>query len=90
MILKKELFMNTVTVNISFQDSLLSDIDNIAKQERRSRSELLREAARMYIDRKNRWNRIFAYGESRAKESNVSPEDINTEINSYRKQKKFK
>ena len=82
--------MNTVTVNISFQDSLLSDIDKVAKQERRSRSELLREAARMYIDRKNRWNKIFAYGESRATQLNVSAEDINTEIHNYRRQKNLK
>jgi len=82
--------MNTVTVNISFQNNLLSDIDKVAKQERRSRSELLREAARMYIDRKNRWNRIFAYGESQVKTLNVTEEDIHTEIKSYRRQKNLK
>ena len=35
-----------VTVNISFQDTLLGEIDTEAKRESRSRSELLREAAR--------------------------------------------
>ena len=39
--------MGNVTVNISFQDSLLADIDAEAKWESRSRSELLREAARL-------------------------------------------
>jgi CopG family transcriptional regulator / antitoxin EndoAI len=90
MFIKKEMCMNTVTVNISFQDSLLSDIDSVAKQERRTRSDLLREAARMYIDRKTRWNKIFAYGESRAAQLNVSAEDISTEIHAYRKQKNRK
>ena len=41
--------MSTITVNISFQDRLLADIDRIAHRESRSRSELLREAARLYI-----------------------------------------
>jgi metal-responsive CopG/Arc/MetJ family transcriptional regulator len=39
--------MGNVTVNISFQDSLLADIDAEAKREARSWSELLREAARL-------------------------------------------
>jgi metal-responsive CopG/Arc/MetJ family transcriptional regulator len=41
--------MSTVTVNISFQDALLADIDATARREARSRSELLREAARLYV-----------------------------------------
>jgi len=47
--------MGTVTVNISFQDALLNDIDRVAQEESRSRSEFLREAARAYIQRKERW-----------------------------------
>ena len=46
--------MSTVTVNISFQDALLRDIDRVARGEARSRSELLREAAREYIRRRER------------------------------------
>ena len=45
--------MSNVTVNISFQDSLLCDIDRVARAEARSRSELLREAARAYIQCKD-------------------------------------
>ncbi len=45
--------MNTNTVNIAFKKDLLELIDKIAKTESRSRSELIREAARMYIERKN-------------------------------------
>ena len=47
------------TVNISFRDELLDEIDDVAKAESRSRSELIREAARMYIERKRRWNTII-------------------------------
>lgn len=40
------------TVNISFEKALLKEIDKIAKREHRSRSELIREAARAYIEKK--------------------------------------
>ena len=75
------------TVNISFQSRLLADIDKLAKKERRSRSELLREAARMYIERKNRWHKIFALGQAVAKQRGLSEEDIASEIHAYRRSK---
>jgi metal-responsive CopG/Arc/MetJ family transcriptional regulator len=75
------------TVNISFQESLLADIDRLAKKERRSRSELLREAARLYIERRNRWNKIFVLGEAAARDKGLSEQDVATEIRAYRKSK---
>ena len=80
--------MSTKTVSISFQDRLLSKIDQVAKKESRSRSELLREAARMYLDRKNRWEKIWAYGESRVADKGLSEADIAAEISASRKAKK--
>ena len=44
--------MAVATVNISFQEDLLGQIDKIAQNEARTRSELIREAARIYIERK--------------------------------------
>lgn len=79
--------MSTTTVNISFQGNLLADIDKVAKTESRSRSELLREAARLYIDRKRRWERIFAYGRTVAARGRLTETDVAAEINSYRRQK---
>ena len=79
--------MNTATVNISFQESLLADIDKIAKVESRSRSELLREAVRLYIDRKRRWDRIFAYGRSVVTRGNLTEADVDSEVQTYRQQK---
>ncbi len=75
------------TVNISFQSRLLADIDKLAKKERRSRSELLREAARMYIKRKNRWHKIFALGQAVAKQRGLTEKDIASEIQAYRQSK---
>ncbi len=78
------------TVNISFQEELLADIDKQAKRERRSRSELLREAARLYIERRDRWNRIFALGEAVARDRGLSEQDITAEIQAHRKSKAAK
>lgn len=47
--------MSASTVNISFSKDLLLQIDKIAKEEMRSHSELVREASRMYIERKKKW-----------------------------------
>ncbi len=80
--------MSTVTVNISFQDRLLADIDRIAQKESRSRSELLREAVRIYIERKERWSQIFDSSETRTKGSNLTEKDVLDEISQYRSEKK--
>ena len=76
------------TVNISFQKSLLSDIDKQAKSERRSRSELVREAARLYIDRKKRWNQVFALGAASVKQQRLVEKDVDAEIQAHRKAKR--
>jgi len=73
------------TVNISFQEELLADIDKQAKKERRSRSELVREAARLYIERRDRWSKIFALGEAVARVKGLSEQDITAEIQTHRK-----
>ena len=80
--------MKTGTVNISFQKGLLNQIDEVAKEESRSRSELIREAARMYIERKKKWKDIFAFGARQASRRMLGEEDVNPEIRAYRKQKK--
>ncbi|MCL2067573.1 MAG: ribbon-helix-helix domain-containing protein [Treponema sp.] len=78
------------TVNISFNTDILQQIDEIAKSEARTRSELIREAARMYIERKRKWQSIFAYGESLSSKYGFTEKDVNEEIKKYRKEKKQK
>ena len=80
--------MSTITVNISFQDRLLADIDRIAHRESRSRSELLREAARLYIEKQERWSMIFASATSRTEELKLSEQDVLDEIAQYRREKR--
>lgn len=78
------------TVNISFNKELLMEIDKTAKQESRTRSDLIREAARLYIGRKNRWERIFAFGSRQAQRLGLREEDIAGEIQKYRVKKEVR
>ena len=79
--------MKTGTVNISFQKDLLRRIDDVAKEEARSRSELVREAARMYIERKTRWKEVFAYGKMQAEQLGLQEKDVANEIRAYRRRR---
>jgi len=82
--------MAVSTVNISFQDDLLKQIDKVAQNEARTRSELIREAARIYIERKKKWESIFAYGESLVSKYKFTEDDVNEEVKKYRKEKSKK
>ena len=77
--------MKSSTVNISFSDDLLKKIDQVAREESRSRSELIREAARGYIDRKRRWKQIFDFSKMNAARKGIAESDIETEIAAYRR-----
>lgn len=72
------------TVNISFEKALLKEIDKIAKKEHRSRSELIREAARAYIEKKSRWQAIFSFAEKSNSKTKLSEDDIFDEIKQVR------
>jgi metal-responsive CopG/Arc/MetJ family transcriptional regulator len=51
------------TVTISLPPELARKIDRAAKKEGRTRSELMREAARQYLERRERWEGLLAYGQ---------------------------
>ena len=76
--------MATTTVNVSFPKALLKLMDRVARQESRSRSDLLREAVRAYVERKRRWGRLFGYWQEAARRARVTPEDIETAISEVR------
>jgi CopG family transcriptional regulator / antitoxin EndoAI len=84
---RKGSYMSTSTVNIAFQTELLREIDEVASEESRSRSEFLREAARAYIERKRRWAGMFSMGRTIAAARSLAPEDVSREIKAYRKSK---
>ncbi len=74
--------MSNVTVNISFQDKLLKEIDSVAARESRSRSELLRQAARVYVRRQKQWEDVFRLGDRLNERLNFKKNDVEREIRS--------
>lgn len=84
---EEKVYMSTSTVNIAFNSNLLKEIDREAKAEFRTRSEFLREAARVYIERKQKWNSLLALGQQISIENQLSPDDVANEIAAHRKEK---
>ena len=68
------------TFTISLPPQLARLVDKQADAEGRTRSELFREAVRQYIARRDRWNQIFAYGESVATERGLTEEDVDRAV----------
>lgn len=81
--------MNTQTINIALPKELVKKADELAKKEYRNRSELIREALRMYMERKSTWDDIFAIGEKAAKRMGIkNEEEVNQIVSEYRHGKK--
>lgn len=79
--------MKIQTVNISFSDELLKDIDAVSHEEARTRSEFIREAARAYIARKRVWKGIFQSAARHIKSLGLKEENIAAAIASHRRRK---
>ena len=56
----------------------------IMEKEQRTRSELLREARRRYIEEQE-WRAILRYSRQRAKEKGITEEEIEDIVDAYRK-----
>lgn len=80
--------MSNIAVNISFQDKLLKEIDSEAARESRSRSELLRQAARVYVRRQKQWEDVFRLGDRLNERHELKKRDVETEIRSVRRRKR--
>lgn len=77
--------MKTSTINLSIPRDLLEKADREAKKESRSRSELMREALRVYIERRTRLQDIFDYAEAQTKKMGLVEEDVEAIIQEDRK-----
>ena len=78
--------MSSKTINVSLPSELLKQIDRKAREEFRSRSELLKEATLMYIQTKDNWNLLQNDLISKAKRQGIKSEkDIEELIDSLRK-----
>ena len=76
--------MGAKVINISLPDDLLREVDDYAREEHRTRSELFREAVRQYIESR-RWRRLRESGSRTGLELGLSEEDIKRIIGEDRK-----
>lgn len=75
----------TDTLTISLPPELAGEVDRLARQEGRTRSELFREAFRQYAERRRRWDQLFMYGEGRAAAGALTEEEIATAVKRRRR-----
>jgi predicted transcriptional regulator len=76
--------MAIATINLSFDDDLVKQMDIIASNESLTRSDLIYNSVKMYINRKQKLKDLFAYGEQVAAKNNFTEEDVMDEIKQYR------
>lgn len=67
--------MNTQMINFVIPQKLLLQIDREAKLEERSRSEIIREALRCYVDSEEERRRSFEIMRASARRINMSEEE---------------
>jgi hypothetical protein len=67
--------MATKTLNIAIDEKLLIDIDNAVKRDMGTRSEYFRRLALADLERRKRWDELFAAGRAAGEKMGVVSED---------------
>ena len=73
----------TSTMTFSLPPELAKQIRDVAEEEGRSRSELIREALLRYVE-ESAWRQVLRYGEARARERGLGPADVGRLVEEYR------
>jgi len=79
--------MPVAIIEVPFQADLLQQIDNFVDEKDCSRVDIILEATKIYIARKQNWLNIFSLGDRLALENNLSETDVMNEIKAYRHEK---
>ncbi|MDE2780605.1 MAG: ribbon-helix-helix domain-containing protein [Chloroflexota bacterium] len=73
----------TKTITFSLPPEMVERLDEAMQGQGRSRSEFLREAVLRYIE-ECEWRQLLRYGEERARERGIGPEDVADLVEEYR------
>ena len=77
--------MATQTLNIALPEELVKKVDEAAKREYKNRSELIREALRVYLKDMEEWEDLFKYGREIGKKMGIrSEKDVDKIVYEYR------
>jgi metal-responsive CopG/Arc/MetJ family transcriptional regulator len=79
--------MPVAIINLTLDDDFVKQIDKIADNESLNRSDLIYNSIKMFINRKQRLQELYKYGESVALKNNFTEEDVMEEIKKHRKNK---
>ena len=71
------------TITFSLPPEMADRVDEVMKQQGRSRSEFLRDAVLRYIQ-ECEWRQLLQYGEARARARGISPEDVADLVDEHR------
>jgi metal-responsive CopG/Arc/MetJ family transcriptional regulator len=74
----------TKTITLSLPPEMVDKIEELMKEEGRTRSERLREALRRYAE-EQKWKKIYRYGEMKAGEKGITEDQIEDIIDARRK-----
>lgn len=83
-ILSNNMARITKVITFSLPPKMVKKIEELKKKEGRTRSELLREALRRYIEDQE-WKKILRYGRMQAKKKSISEEQVEDIVDEYRK-----
>jgi CopG family transcriptional regulator/antitoxin EndoAI len=73
----------TKTITLSLSPEMLDKIEELMKEEGRTRSELLREALRRYAEEQE-WKKIYRYGGLKARKKGITEDQIEDIIDAHR------
>ncbi|MDR0438319.1 MAG: hypothetical protein LBH22_08485 [Bacteroidales bacterium] len=79
--------MSIAIVQIPFQTDLLQQIDSFVDDKKNTRVDVILEATKLYVARKQNWQNIFSLGDRLAVKNNLSEKDVASEIKAYRSEK---
>jgi len=79
--------MALATINLSIDTDLVNQIDYFANNESITRNDLINNSVRIFLNRKQRLEELYAYGEKKAMENNITEEIIMEEIKKHRSSK---
>lgn len=73
----------TRTITFSLPPEMADRVNEVIKQQGRSRSEFLREAVLRHME-EYEWRQLLQYGEAQARAKGIGPEDVAGLIDEYR------
>ena len=73
----------TKTITFSLPLEMADRLEEVMKQQGRSRSDFVREALLRYIEEWE-WKQLLQYGEQKAREKGIGPEDVTTLVEEFR------